>query len=362
MPGVRKEHRVRKYGRAFPASRYDDPRGGRPAALERNILRYRAAEASLYLFYAEEVRAFMLTNVYPQAIKDPGANPWEPNNERRLERVLSRVLSDAELAKTLQVEDGKALRLAFANERQQGKKLKVAFAYAIKIGALSEAEADEMKELLEYRNHVAHRIHLVVADVSRSYWTTDYVAFTAPTYKGDALDRIRKYRESLWERTRGRLLQTLSMDAVLFELAERTYEGELKRLDRLIQKQIHRERVRAEAINAELDLRGTELVGDLDPRFPLNHRSSRSYRDDYVPPTGHLTKRGVEICYRLYDMGKSPIAVAYLMGMSLRAAENRQRRWLGIGGLQRIRVEVQRFDPTTLQQRAPDMADHNTGT
>jgi hypothetical protein len=30
--------------------------------------------------------------------------------------------------------------------------------------------------------------------------------------------------------------------------------------------------------------------------------------------TGHLTKRGAEICYRLFDLGKSPMAVAYLMG------------------------------------------------
>ncbi len=120
MPGVRKEHRRRDFGRAFPASRYDDPRGGRPAALERNILRYRAAEATLYLFYAEEVRDFMLTNVYPQAVKDPAAMPREPAKERRLERVLSRVLMDAELAKTLSVGDAQALRLAFARERQQG--------------------------------------------------------------------------------------------------------------------------------------------------------------------------------------------------------------------------------------------------
>lgn len=30
--------------------------------------------------------------------------------------------------------------------------------------------------------------------------------------------------------------------------------------------------------------------------------------------TGHLTPQGVEICYRLFDLGKSPLAVAFLMG------------------------------------------------
>jgi hypothetical protein len=118
MPGFRKEHRIQENGRAFPASQYDDPRGGRPAALERNVLRYRAAEATLYLFFAEEVRDFMLTNVYPEAIKDPTVNPWQPSDENRLERVLALVLSEAELAKTLSAGDAQALRLMFASRRE----------------------------------------------------------------------------------------------------------------------------------------------------------------------------------------------------------------------------------------------------
>jgi hypothetical protein len=296
-----KKRRTRDYGRSFPASQYDDPRGGRPAALERNILRYRAAEAALYLFYAQEVREFMLTNLYPRAVEDSLAE-------------------------------------------RQGKKLEIAFAQAVKIGMFTEAESNEVKELLDYRNDIAHRIHLVTLDVSRCYWAADHLSFMAPTYKGDALDRLREYRRSLWKRTQTRLVTELNMDPMLFEFAERTYEEELKRLDRRIQTQIDRERVRAKAIGTELDLRGTELVGDLDPRFPSNHRHSRSFADDYAPPSGHLTKRGVEICYRLYDLGKSPIAVAYLMGMSLRAAENRRKGWLKAGGLQRVRTEVNRYE------------------
>ena len=46
----------------------------------------------------------------------------------------------------------------------------MAFAHAIKIGIFTEAEANEVEELLEYRNHIAHRIHLVMSDVSRSYF------------------------------------------------------------------------------------------------------------------------------------------------------------------------------------------------
>jgi hypothetical protein len=349
-----KHHAKRDYGRAFPTSHYDDPRGGRASALERNILRYRSTEATVYLFYAEEVRDFMLTDVHRAAVRQPGDAIWEQPEDRRLQRVFADLLNEAESEKKLPAEDAEALRRAFASERQQGKKLKVAFAYAVTIGILTESEAAELKALLDYRNDIAHRIHLVMSDISRNYWAIDHVAYAAPTYKGEALDRLRAFRCSLWERARGQLLLTLSMDSVLFEFAEHVFEQDLKRLDRLITKQIARERERYEAINAELDLRGTELVDDLSPRFPANHRPGRQgYGDDYIPATGHLTKRGVEICYRLFDLGKGPTAVAYLMGMTLRSAERRRWSWIKVGGLKRDRRDVERFDIRSMRRLPP---------
>jgi hypothetical protein len=296
----------------------------------------------------------MLTDVHRAAIRRPGEEIWEQPEERRLQRVFADLLRDAEREKKLAAEDAEALRRAFATERQQGKKLKIAFAYAVTIGIFSEAEAAELKALLDYRNDIAHRIHLVMSDISRNYWAIDHVAHAAPAYKGEALDRLRAFRRSLWERARGHLLLTLSMDSMLFEFAEHTFEQDLKRLDRLVTKQIAQERERYKTINAELDLRGTELVDDLSPRFPANHRPGRQgYGDDYIPATGHLTKRGVEICHRLFDLGKSPTAVAYLMGMTLRSAERRQRSWVKAGGLQRVRAGVERFDVRSMQRLLP---------
>ena len=351
MLGVTKHRVERNQGRAFPASHYDDPRGSRPSALERNILRYRATEATMYLFYAEEVRDFMLTNVHRAAVRQPGDAIWEPCEERRRHRALTDLLRDAEASGKLLAEDAEALRRAFASERQQGKKLKVAFAYAIAIGIVTKMEAAELKTLLDYRNDIAHRIHLVMSDISRNYWAIDHVAYSAPTYKGEALDRLRALRRSLWERARSQLLLTVSMDGMLFEFAEHAFEQDLKRLDQLIKKQIVGERERYEAINADLDLKGSKLVDDLSPRFHANHRPGRQgYGDDYIPATGHLTKRGVEICYRLFDLGKSPTAVAYLMGMTLRSAERRHRSWIRGGGINRIPAEVERYDLHSMQR------------
>lgn len=351
VPGVTKHHKKRNYGRAFPASRYDDPRGGRPSGLERNILRYRATEATVYLFYAEQIRSFLLTDVHRAATRRQDDVTWEAPEERRLQRVLADLLRDAETAGKLAAEDAAAFRRDSASERQQGKKLKIALGYAVTIGIFTEAEAAELKGLLDYRNEIAHRIHFVMSDVNRNYTAIGYATYAAPTYKGVALDRLRTFWRSIWERSRAKLILTLSMDHMLFELAEHTYEQDLKRLDRLITKQIDRERVRYSAINAELDLRGTELVDDLSPRFPANHRPGRQgYGDDYIPATGHLTKRGVEICYRLFDLGKSPMAVAYLMGMTLRSAERRRQSWIRAGGSQRVPVEVERYDLRSMRR------------
>ncbi len=104
-------------------------------------------------------------------------------------------------------------------------------------------------------------------------------------------------------------------------------------------------------LNVELDLSGTEFVGDLAPRFPANHRQGRIYADDYEPPPGHLTKRGVEICYRLFDFGKSPIAVAYLMGMTLSSAKRRKTLWMNAGGLGRTKSPITRYDIKTGKPR-----------
>jgi hypothetical protein len=157
MPGGTRHHTKRP--RAFPFSRYDDPRGGRASALERNILRYRATEAAVYLFYAEEVRDFMLRDVHRAAVRQPGEEIWAEPEEKRLQCVFADLLRDAETEKKLPAEDAEALRRGFVSERQQGTKLKAAFTYAVMIGIFTGAEAAELKALLGYRNDIAHRVH-----------------------------------------------------------------------------------------------------------------------------------------------------------------------------------------------------------
>ena len=61
----------------------------------------------------------------------------------------------------------------------------------------------------------------------------------------------------------------------------------------------------------------------LDPGNPLNKEGQ------------FLTPRGIEVCYRLFDMGKTRYAVAEAMKISYGAATHRFHAWEKLGGRDR---------------------------
>ena len=102
----------------------------------------------------------MIANIYRRAIQDPAAPPWETSEEQRLQAVLGRLLSDGELAGVLSPADAQKLRHTNQYDPKEGKKLRKTFRYAVNAGMFTAIEADELVELLKYRNDIAHRIHL----------------------------------------------------------------------------------------------------------------------------------------------------------------------------------------------------------
>jgi hypothetical protein len=68
---------------------------------------------------------------------------------------------------------------------------------------------------------------------------------------------------------------------------------------------------------------------ELDPKSPLNK-------------TGvNLTARGIEVCYRMYDAGKTRYAVSEALGMSYGAATHRFHAWEKLGGKDRERQPLE---------------------
>ncbi len=76
-------------------------------------------------------------------------------------------------------------------------------------------------------------------------------------------------------------------------------------------------------------MRGTKYENDWHPQHALNRYDG-----------GRLTKRGIEICYRLFDMGKSTMAVAHLSGLSMIATRKRQRMWIALGDMNRVKIDI----------------------
>jgi DNA-binding NarL/FixJ family response regulator len=70
-------------------------------------------------------------------------------------------------------------------------------------------------------------------------------------------------------------------------------------------------------------------TSEFDPKDPANKKE--------VGGLMKLTHRGMEICYRLFDAGKTRYAVATAMDISFGAANHRYEAWKKLGGVNRTR-------------------------
>lgn len=265
------------------------------------MLKLRAMQMVLVMFYAEELKRKALDLI--QAT-DGLMLKLQPNGTRR-ERVPKGTKNSVDKALSALVEDG----------------------------AITPDEKIEIVSLIDYRNTVGHRVHELVADLSTARYVRDLVSWGSDRIKEfdyDAVERLQHFHQRIGGLYRTHhYITTLSANGLMFEAAERTFLSEIKRLKRKI-RGLHA--VRSEdikAINAELSLTGTEF--DNDERYPTH--PLHKYDD------GRLTQRGVEICYRLFDSGRSPLAVAHLMGISLKAARHRHKLWSAAGGKMRPKVD-----------------------
>ncbi|WP_429819068.1 hypothetical protein [Ensifer sp. B1-9] len=71
---------------------------------------------------------------------------------------------------------------------------------------------------------------------------------------------------------------------------------------------------------------------DFDPKDPRNKYE--------IGGLMKLTDRGIEICYRLFDAGKTRYAVKELMDISFGAADHRFKAWEKAGGVNREKMPL----------------------
>lgn len=247
------------------------PKGRRLPALEQNILKYRAFEMLLMLFHVEDFKAFVYSSL--------------PEQQR-------------------QEFDGK-------------KKYQKTWAFLVTNGIITQPESDEIQSLIDYRNDIAHEIHKLTYDLSREPVVPYFRELNNVKYDYKALKKLKQYREKISRGYQSKSYIFLaSLEPLLFEAAEKTYQQELHRLSKKITRQLAVRNEETQKLNAEISTLDSQLLNKIDPCHPLN-----------IAKNGTLTKRGIECCYQLFDHNVSVIAAAHLMRISYRAAMKYHRDW-----------------------------------
>jgi hypothetical protein len=214
--------------------RYTDPLGSTLPALEQNILKYRAMDMILVMFYAEELKREVLDPIQT-------TDRWRARQKTgKIERVPSGTKNPVD----------KALDALIAD------------------GAIKPNEKKEIVELIDYRNMIAHQMHNMLGDLSPTRYARDLAMFgsNVPKYNYGAVKRLQYYHKRFDEMYRTHsYITTLSMNTLLFRAAEKTFLAEVKRFDHKIARLLKERNASIKKINAEMSLKGTGLEGKYDP-------------------------------------------------------------------------------------------------
>jgi hypothetical protein len=164
--------------------RFSDPYGARQPALEQNLVKHRAYQMLLAIFYAEELKREVLRLRY-----------FPPGTKKLLDKSLQHLVDDQ---------------------------------------AITTAEKVEIVGLIDHRNDIAHEMHNLFVDLSPKAFTRGVAAYV-PQHKHDAVARLRYYLGRL-DKISASQVTELSLDRFYFEFAERTLLAEIARLQRKIMK------------------------------------------------------------------------------------------------------------------------------
>lgn len=251
------------------------PRGNRHTGLEKNILKYRAFEMILILHHVQHLRRFVIDSI----------------------RATDRLVEGPDrLPSGIARPDKKAWRIL------------------VQDGVLTDEESREIQELIDYRNIIAHATEEVTVSLNRTW--NRFRVHDRDTYDREALKRLDMLRHKIYSGMASTYVLTLDHRPLMFEAAEEVYREELGRLRTRIRKQVRSLQAEIDRVNKNIASLPHGLLKQLEPSHP-RHRNRN----------GTLSNAGVQFCYALFQEGTTPLAVAYLMRLSLRSSKARFTQW-----------------------------------
>lgn len=271
------------------------PKGSRLPALEQNILKYRALEMVMILFHVENLKSFVLGSIrFSDKIVNSGNERIPAGTKKPYEKAWSILVDE---------------------------------------GILTSDESAEFQRIIDYRNDIGHRVQLLTCDLSRDPFARDYSKWKGIKYDDQALKKLKSYKEKIIVGLQSKYAVPLLPDEILFEAAEKSYQHELRRLEQRITRQIAIRQKETQKLKSELSFEDPEFLNTFDQGNEitaptqylrvlevLNHPLNKA-------KSGTLTKRGLEVCYWLFDHGRSALAVAYLMHISNQTTVKRYKTW-----------------------------------
>lgn len=252
------------------------PHGKRPTTLECDILKVRALEMILILFYMEDLKTFIL-----DSIRNTNSLLNDGESEPKKEKVGKGKLFDN-------------ARLKLVSE-----------------GIISKEESETLKELIDYRNDIGHRIYMLTSDVG----AYSNLGIT-PRYDYTAAKKARTLRHKIMNEMGKHFILTLSFDSLAFEAAENAYKKEIERLKKKVNKGIETLNIEVTEINRQILSIPKPVIDKLQPGHPKNHKRN-----------GTLSSHGFECVYAIFELKVSPLTVSYIMRCSYRAAISWYKKW-----------------------------------
>ena len=162
------------------------------AALEKNILKYRALQMVLLLHQVESLRVFIINSI----------RSTDSNHSQRLPIGAK-------------------------------KPMEKALSILVEESVISDIESKDLQAIIEIRNKIGHTIHTLVDDISSPFKIRRQDAI----YDYYALERFERLRDKISTGMTRKFVLELSFRDLSFEQAEATYKEELLRLKKRIDRQ-----------------------------------------------------------------------------------------------------------------------------
>lgn len=255
------------------------PHGRTPTTLEADVLKLRAFEMVLVLFYMEDLKRFILRSI-ENTDRFNGRSRLNPKKNKMMESAREILVAE---------------------------------------GVISQAESDELHKLLNYRNSIGHQIHDLTVDIGAYSDLTHRDPKTdKPIHEYDytAAKRAAQLKNKVKDGMGKAFSLSMSLDSLKFEAAERVYLAEIKRLKNKVNKGIRQLRKAIADTNAVIKSIPRTVLDSAQPGHPRNIKNN-----------GTLSRHGADCIFQLYEANATPLAAAYMMRLSTRSTTIWRKKW-----------------------------------